>query len=161
MIIKKGEKYMNEFLIPTGMAYFPGNYMELLKCIGRIDSTIIDDHNFKCVYPSTRISYGKFTILHIRGRIRFVFRCNIEHSDDSCKIKYKVYPDGTFVLAFCMFAFALINSMLRGGWQELGLNIFGFVLCMGILVVTYILSRRKTIRKFVREFEEYSESNLY
>ena len=145
---------MNEFLIPSGLAYFPGNYMKLLKCINRMDSTMIADHNFKCTYPSNHISYGKFTLLRIRGRIRFVFRCNIERSDDSCKIEYKVYPSGTFIWAFFILAFALINSALRDGWQALVLNIIEFAVFVGIMIVAYILCRRKAIRKFVREFEE-------
>ena len=152
---------MNEFLIPSGIAYFPGNYMKLLKCINRVDGTMIDDHNFKCVYPSNHISYGKFTILRIRGRIQFMFRCNIERSDDSCKIKYKVYPSGIFILAFFVLAFALINNTLRDGWQMLGLNIAEFAVFVSIMLVAYILCRRKAIRKFVSEFEEFNESNLY
>ena len=152
---------MNEFLIPSGIAYFPGNDMELLKCIGRIDGILVDDHNFKCVYPTTNISYGKFTILRIRGRIRFVFRCNIERSDDSCKIKYKVYPDGTFILAFLIIAYAYISSTLRGGWQAFDFNVFGLAFTMGIMLVAYIVSRSKAIHNFVSVFEEYSESNLY
>ena len=152
---------MHEVLIPSGIAYFPGNYMKLLKCINRMDSTMIDDHNFKCTYPSNHISYGKFTLLRIRGRIRYVFRCNIERSEDSCKIKYKVYPDWTFILAVLIFAYALTNITLRGGWEELVLNAFGSVFVIVVLLVSYFVNRRKAIRKFVSEFEEYSESNLY
>ena len=146
---------MKDFLLPSGVAYFPDNYMELLRAIHSIDGTLDDEHTFHCVFSFPQRRYGKVQIVVVHGRLYFAFRCKIERREDTCKISYKVYPTAITVLsmffAVCVMVYGFV-TMLRAA------NLTG-VLAMAILsaflVGLFFVARRSCIRQFVQKFEGY------
>ena len=152
---------MRNFLIPTGVAYFPGNYMELLRMIGSIDGTLDDENRFHCKvsFPRTNFgTYGPLVFFHIRGRIEFTFRCSIERWEDSYKINYRVYPSFGTMLCLIIIGFTLASYLFHAEMQELLGTLTGCCVSGGILFVIFWLSRRSAIRRFVRRFEGEDES---
>ena len=151
---------MKNFWIPSGVAYFPGNYLDLLRIIGNMGGTLEDENTFRCTLTFPRRNYARVSVVRVRGHISFSFRCSIERRDDSCKITYKVYPTFTSAVFLLLPIYIFLSSLLNTNPQERIENFFSGIFLGCVLVGLFLLARRFCIRQFVRKFAGEDESNF-
>lgn len=151
---------MRKFLIPSGIVYFPGSYVDLLHVVGGIYGTLDDENVFHCKLSFPRRNYTKFSFVRVRGRTSFLFRCTIERREDSCKIAYKVYPTFSSALILLLAVYMLFYGLQDAKSQDFLGNICAGLFAGALLIGLFLLARRSCIRQFVQKFEGEDESNF-
>jgi len=152
---------MKNFFVPTGTAYFPGSYMQLMRVIGSVYGVLEDADTFSCKSPFPRSNIGSIGCLMVfrkQAHLAFKFRCKIERNEDSCKITYCVYPAFTTMFCLGIIAFVLVNGLLNADIKELFASVLACISFIGIFLVVFLVERHTAIRRFVRKFEEEYES---
>ena len=151
---------MKKFMIPTGTAFFPGTYMELLHKIADMYGTLDDENTFHCKLGFPKRNPGIVSFVVVRGRIHFMFRCKIERREDSCKITYSVHPTFTSALLLFIPIVCFVHTLLNSGVEPVFASILGSCFIACVMVGIFLLARRSCIRQFVQIFEGEDESNF-
>ena len=151
---------MKNFMIPTGTAFFPGTYMELLHKIAGMYGALDDENTFHCELGFPKWNREKAPFLIVKGRTHFLFRGRIERREDSCKITYTVHPTFTSALLLLIPVICLLYNLLNLGIQQILSSILASCFVSLITVGWFLLTRRSCMRQFVRKIEGEDESNF-
>ena len=151
---------MKNFLIPSGVAYFPGPYMDLLRVVGKMWGTLENENTFHCKVAFPPKNREGFSFVRVRGHLDFLFQCSIERCEDSCKIAYQVYPTFSSAIFLLVTIFVLFSGFVYAESQQIIENFVARSILSGVFLALWLLARRSCIRQFIRKFEEEYESNF-